>query len=217
MVAGDGRGVCGCRCDGELRAILLLAAATRVRNQRGGVLRADASIHRDLSACRAAPDDYQPCNSREALPRIPGPLVSPMTTSITSSIRSISTVARVAAFEKSGRCWGQQSTSLPNRTSVMLGSSCAGPRPRLASSDADVHFAAAPEPAARPGFQISTPIAASDRRSSLPILNDAFARGHRGDNPPFKPHASRPRCFGSFTCRFSRGELMCYKAAGTAR
>ncbi|MCB9654701.1 MAG: hypothetical protein H6729_11285 [Deltaproteobacteria bacterium] len=137
----------------------------------------------DLSACRAAPDDYQPRTGGSASDTWPACISDDNVYHVINP--SISTVARVAAFEEIGKMLWVNNRRPSEQDFIdarVLYAQDQGLDSRVQRRE-DVHFAAAPEPCSTAGIPDQYADRCVGPAKLLPILNDAFARGAQGDNP----------------------------------
>ncbi|MBK8010699.1 MAG: hypothetical protein IPK13_05075 [Deltaproteobacteria bacterium] len=136
-----------------------------------------------VSACPASPDDYQPRAAASALDTWPACISDDNDYHVINP--SISTVARVAAFEEiARRLWADN--RLPSVQDFVdarvLYAQDQGLDSRVQRRE-DVHFEVAPEPCSSVGIPEQYPDRCVGPAKLLPILNDAFARGAQGDRP----------------------------------
>jgi hypothetical protein len=143
----------------------------------------------NVASCVAGPDDYRPRVAMSANDTWPACVSD---SNVYSPINpSITTVARVAAFEQiADRLWRGQRVPGPQdfvdaRVQYALDQ---GLDSRVQRRE-DVHYPAAPMPCSTAGIPDQHPDRCVGPAKLLPILNDAFTRGAMGERP--QVHAAR--------------------------
>ncbi len=155
----------------------------------GGFCEPPPAYLEDVSACAPAADDYQPRLNGSA--GDPWPACISDSNSYTPINPSISSVARVAAFEQIAELlWrGNRVPSAQDFVDArVLYAADQGLDSRVQRRE-DLHYAAAPAPCATAGVPEQYPDRCVGPAKLLPVLNDAFARGAAGEAP--LTHAAR--------------------------
>lgn len=146
----------------------------------------------NLSACMPAATDYRPRDNASATDTWPACVADQGT--YTPINPSISTVARVASFEKIAALLGLLDGGVPNSaafTQARVEYALAEGLDSRVSRREDVHYPSVPDGGSC--RDTTAPIRFPDRCAGpaklLPILTDAFASGARGERP--RPNAAR--------------------------